>query len=218
MKRIALIIALVTQFHVAQAGPAEEVTDHLVTAVEKLARAHDQQGACGDVEVYTTTLLNLLRETKIVGDDYAVEKIKSTPIIGKALNHSLGYREITRQVTWENAEALQKSLDGVVMFGPARGAYGNTTTVTFQKNGKVIFGSLELLDEEPYTRWNTEVGTYSLEFQDYAVIVTLNSSDVQGAKFLLTEYNGLWSLIPVEDEEGNPYMNGYVDVPSECDA
>jgi len=117
------------------------------------------------------------------------------------------------------------TLEGVRMYGPAMGVFGNTTALNFQNNGQVQIQEMVMSDEYPFeTSWEEETGFYHFSERDYRNIISITKADGSISEFeIRKEHNrpysqGQWVLLPLNKENPNAHIDGYVDYPSECEA
>ncbi|MCJ8275762.1 MAG: hypothetical protein MJK18_02895, partial [Bdellovibrionales bacterium] len=121
---------------------------------------------------------------------------------------------------YNDPATFEHALKRVVMWGPAPGAYGNISYIKFKKNNQVELGSLELLDNDPWVQWNTSEATYNVRAQGWEMVVDITTNGGTTSYILKQNYEWFsqWVLVPADAPNTNPYMNGYTDYPSECEA
>jgi hypothetical protein len=112
-------------------------------------------------------------------------------------------------------EGAKDALPGHTVFGPAPGAYGNMSKLTFAENGRATHSSLEVTDEGEAI-WTDTPATWSLERRNVISITvegkttdyTVETED--GGDFY--EHLPSFHLKPGGDDEG------FRSMPSECEA
>lgn len=211
---------------------AVELEEQYLGIANKLAELHNQHGACGPIESYTSDIVESLTQAKRYYDLnagfnelYEREFTPSDEVL-KALSTTLVLREIMGQIDYFNIESFETALEGVVMHGPSPGAFGHTSYLEFGEKGSVVERRMNL-DEggEPFLPlWEEFEGIYQVEEQnDYGIVIVFNyEADGYEKRYVLNysfEINQ-WYLLPLKTIEffNNPFMEGYVDLPDECSA
>lgn len=201
-----------------------------------LAQIQNQQGACGGmVEVYTSDIIDAVRKAKNYHEIYTYtfsddepQAFKVPAIVKTQLQSTIALRELTTGLP-RQAQDLEKVLQGVKLYGPSPGAFGNMSYVEFGQNNQIIMAYLEFDDNGVDLSWKRFNGTYkvlSVSPSPYTYEAEVEFLDAHGISqiFVLRKDSvtnsiyDLWHMVPFFDLNVNPYLEGYVETPSECSA
>lgn len=235
MKKLILtaIIALTAPFAMAdeQAGIQTnlDLEKGYVDLAHTMAKSFNEHGPCGYAEVYTMDIVNTVRKARNYFDnnwDYnkqANRKFKISQETKNAIKTTLALKDIMNMLDHKRPETYAHAFNRVVMWGPAPGVYGNMNYWTFHKDGKATYSELELLNEDPYFKWNHFSGEFKVTREDKGIFVYLTAKGVT-TKYKLQQhiksdwFNRMWNLVPADEPNANPWLEGFVDYPSECEA
>lgn len=155
--------------------------------------------------------------------------IKTSPWAGalrQELSGSLAYPILTGDLDPSNWRNLASALEGVTMYGPAPGAYGNVGKITFEANGRGYLAILNLTEEgEVY--WGRTDMRWSVQQQDGAtkikVVAEYENEEEQAFDYLLKKgesyYGGDNYVLELQGETDAPGAYQTFDTyPSECEA
>jgi hypothetical protein len=180
-----------------------------------LATARVQNKVC-DVEAYVTALVDVLNGALGLDPDLR-SKAASESVFRQTLNSNLVYRETIGELD-HRWNGLEKALSEAVFYGPARGAYGNTIRYEFKPNGKMTVHTLELLDEEPWWRWNSTQGRWTLSITSTGkpqVVISYGENKTTYTLEKTFEWGTDYRLTPLEQEKDQDIVTNS---PSECEA
>lgn len=194
-----------------------------------VAQIQNKNGACGEIEAYTSDIVESLKKAKSYYDvnSYVSDRpFTPSPDVLNALGTTLVLKDIMGEIDYSNIESFQKALEGVVMHGPAPGVLGHMSFLTFGEGGTVIektanWGNGDNLIDAPI--WEEHQGTFEVEDRNnFGVVIAITFSDGYEKRLVLNygfEYNQ-WYLLPLKTIEfyNNPYMDGYVDLSDQCSA
>lgn len=206
----------------AQANPADQMRDQLLGAANILAEQFNENGACGgSMEAYISEMVKYVVDAKTYHDYNNYGTPMSLPAaVETAVGHSLSVKEATSRFSPENPDLTE-----AVFYGPSPGAYGNMSKMEFISDSEVLLWTLDI-DNEGGAKWVSQKGTYTLSHVSQGgmkitsmVVITITTGETT-QEFLLQkswEYNQ-WFVVPADKSDANPYLDGYVEFPSECDA
>lgn len=205
-------------------------TNHLAIA-DTIASVQNKDGACGGpIEAYTMDIVENVIKARRYFDDAnyntsSKRKFKVSDEVTNALKTTLALKDIMNMLDYKDPKTFEHALNRVVMWGPAPGAYGNMSYIEFGPNNTAKIGSLSLLDEKPYFKWEVKEAKFfvkkSVSSPYYSpMIVEIHEGErVEAYKLNNSfEWDGMWNMIPVGKKESNPWLDGFVDFPSECEA
>ncbi len=130
-----------------------------------LIKALDQNNVC-ETDAYPTEINKLVQSAK-----YQVSKetllvfsksIKTNSIIKKNLAFRFAVLDQDTHIIDLNLENLKKLFTETQFHGFGSGVYGSRNNITLHADYTATVQTLELLDDEPWTKWNTSKTTWSL--------------------------------------------------------
>jgi hypothetical protein len=197
------------------------------------AEARVQKGLYCEEGTYTSDIVNAA-VTAITRSGYVSSadaekmsaKIRANKNIMTVAQSSFTFREATLSstpyldATYDIAK-FQKVIVGTKFWGPGAGAYGSQTSVEFKTANQAEVGELEILDNEPWVKWNYKTVNYSIEASSSGNVLVID-----GQRFFVQIDWATWSaggsyiIIP---EGAQPDENGflwptYIEYASECEA
>ena len=203
-------------------GKYLEIADILATSQNKF-------GACADIEAYTTDIVESLLKAKNYYDlnlgynTFYERTFTPSDDVLESLSTTLILREIMGEIDYSNLQSFQTALEGVVMHGPAPGAFGHVSSLEFGKDGEVLQRKMSFNDEG-LPVWEEFEGSYLVEEQiEFGLVVAFYyETDGYETRYVLN-YSfeiGQWYMLPLKTIEfnNNPFLDGYVDLPDECSA
>jgi hypothetical protein len=115
---------------------------------------------------------------------------------------------------------LAESLPGSTIFGPAPGAYGNMTKVTFGEDGKATYQALVFDDETYEVSWESSPATYriSAPAADGSITITVKTA-AEELELQMTEepWGGEGPSFRLQPKDASEY-EAFWSLPSECEA
>jgi hypothetical protein len=192
-----------------------------------MSKAYLEHGAC-ESNVYISDIVDAARKSRRHHDSNYEHNLNTgdlfslTQTTKNALKSTLALKDIMNMLDHSDPRTFEHALNRVIMWGAAPGAYGHTTYIEFGPNNTFTYHWLELLNDEPWWVWHEVQGEFSVESKNYnSVIVELNYFDERPTERfeLYKEWiDAEWMMKPEGQTDSNPYFDGYVDLPSECDA
>ncbi len=222
--KVLLILAMAPLFFISTSSAQvddirKDIANSYYELSVKLATARDLGLVC-DVDAYMTTILDHLSTAISRNPDYIV-RASGEKVFRKTLNSNLFYRELVGELNpyaqWAGIETV---LSQSIFYAPARGVYGNTLRIEFEPNGKTTIYKLELLDEEPWSKWNKSAGQWILRVNNNEAFLTLRTdSEVRTYMIRKTyEWGTGYMLVPDGSEDLHPPAESLINSPSECEA
>jgi hypothetical protein len=176
------------------------------------------------VSASVTAIARASYVTTADAEKMSAELLANSDVVAVAAT-SFSFREATIYST-PYAEAttdigkIKNVIVGTKFWGPGMGAYGSQISIEFISTSEVKIGALELLDQEPWSKWNYKTANYSFE-ETFAGIVLV----VDGERFTIQKdwawsQDGTYIIVP---EGAQPDANGYLiptytEYQSECEA
>ena len=142
----------------------------------------------------------------------------------KALATTMALRDIKGQIHLGNVDSYKQALVGVAMWGPEHGVTGHLNSIHFQENEKLVYGEIPS-SIDGTGDWTNRNGTFSINTANAGnVEINIDVEDYFSVTYLLkvgafspSQYTQpLWYLVPKEAPDANPYKEGFVDYPREC--
>ncbi len=117
---------------------------------------------------------------------------------------------------------FQTILVGTKFWGPGMGAYGSMKNIEFISEKEAVIETLEVLNEEPWSKWNSKTVKYTIEQTPNGIVLVVDNErfTVQKDWTYWGLGTGTYIIIP---EGTQPDANGYLiptylEYPSECEA
>ncbi len=232
MKTLIILIAslVMTQAQAAEKNSKVfEVEQSYLRLADDLSDIYQTDGPCGGgVEVYTPEIAKLVQQARYAFDsnrewNNEIGRLFTLPAsVTKTLADTLFLKDVMNMLDREDPSTFAHALNRVVMWGPAPGAYGNTTLYRFKEGNKIEYQWLELLDSEPYWQWHKVEGTFQVTNESHKIIVSVEVEGMVREFELFKTYDAysgaMWVMIPRGESKEQYYRNGFVDFPSECEA
>lgn len=208
---------------------ALELEEQYRNIAETLSQAYLEGGACGaEVEVYMDDIVEAAKKSRDFHDtnreynENFEDLFSLKPSTLKVLKSTFALKDIMNVYERGDAASYEHALNRVVMWGPAPGAIGNATRLTFGQNNSVTFSYAEVIGQAPWVVWKGTEGSFRVSIQEHnKVVVTLEIEERDGHNQFELYYDWesqMWVMSPLHVEDANPFFDGFVDLPSECDA
>lgn len=216
--------------------PEEEEASAMSLKLEKsyheiaheLAASHNKYGAC-PADAYTQTIAEAVRKARYRFDaNYTLNqnenrKFKVSHEVSKVLKSTLFLKDVMNMLDHNDMSTFEHALNRVVMWGPAPGAYGHISRLEFGANNQVEYLTNEYVDESPWFVWSTpKKGRFDVfKNKNYEIEIRLTFEDGTASTYILSNSytnNWMWQMVPADKKDANPYLDGFVDYPSECDS
>ncbi len=115
---------------------------------------------------------------------------------------------------------IKNVIVGTKFWGPGMGAYGSQTSIEFISTSEAKIGTLELLDQEPWSQWNYKTVKYSFEETFAGIVLVVDGERFTVQKDWAWSQDGSYIIVP---EGAQPDANGYLiptyaEYQSECEA
>ena len=203
--------------------PAYDLEQHYLGISKILADEHEKSACGGDIEVYTANVVDSVRKAREYFDyNYDWNKAYGRlftidPVVTHSLATTLALKDIMHMLDFNKPQTIAHALNRVIMWGPAPGAYGNMTYLQFGQNGKLVFAEL-VFDNNGDYYWVYSGGSFAVRYNvDITIDVTVGGST--RSYYLKKDFHtNMWNMVPVVNPVANPYFEGFVDYPSECEA
>ena len=178
----------------------QELLQARLKLAEVLSRARLEKKTC-DVDAYQTEILDLLSGSKYL-EGFNVNQIPGS--VQQTMAGVLAYNEVTGLNLSETSAAadFERALVNSYWESIGQGVYGPQYTFTLRPGGKVDIKRLEVLNVEPWYRYHTEVGQWTVQrraakgSQDSSVRVGLRLSNKNKVYYIQKNYenHGMWQL------------------------
>jgi hypothetical protein len=220
-----MLMMLFLSMNVFASDVDERLEKKYLELADLLATVRLENGVCESDAYQESILAHVISARNHSNDFQSVYQV--TPPIQEAMKDSLTFKTSINEMSEHRftKEDLEKALVGVVFYGPARGAYGNTDILKFNGNGKANLSILHVLNDEPWTRWEEKEVTYTVEVKveryDRKAYLKLNTGDKEESYIFQYKYNmgaPYWFLAPTDKPDIEQWEGGFSDFPSECDA
>lgn len=227
MKTTIITAVLVVVAWASTAGASQtalKLENQYRDIAETLSVEFNKGGACGAFEIYTSDIVESAQKARNYFDsnwelnEQTNRKFTLSPETLKAMKSTLALKDIMSMLDRNDPKTFEHALNRVIMWGPAPGAYGNMSYIEFGENNKVVSAELELLNEEPWYQWNKRETTFSVVKSGHDLIVRVGHEEYVLKKQYDQYVQGVWVLTPIDRKDGNPWMSGFIDTPSECEA
>ena len=219
MKLLLVSITLFILNVGAQEGEEQKGKRFYKEAIE-MAKLKNLYGPCDEqngVANYTADIAMKLQEAAKLG-----QQIKSNKALEEAIGTTLAYRElVSRFKNPLNQRNVAKTLAGVTFWGQGGGVFGNISKRVFVSQNTGYSSEIVFSNESGEFSWQNTAFSYEVfeSERDSITGIRFNYEDGMYTRFILNrnEANEYY-LVPEDDAQTNPYMNGFVDYPSECEA
>ncbi len=197
----------------------------------KLAQNYDQNGPCGGqtgVEAYSEDIVNALSKAKFYFDYNELwnsatnRKFKVDTVFYKNFKTNFNFKKGLGIINFENSKKFSNSLAGVIFYGPAQGAYGNTTYIEFINSNFLTIATLDISDMTNFEfKWIKKSYSYEMskiDMNNYAL--TFKNADEEIEYMIKRKfYEDDFYIIPKSlEKDGNPHFDGFVIYEDECSA
>jgi hypothetical protein len=132
------------------------------------------------------------------------------------LTGKIAVRDARGNAVWTG---LAESLPGSTIFGPAPGAYGNMTKVTFAEDGKATYQALVFDDETYDVSWESSPATYQISepAADGSITITVKTPAEELELQMSEEPWGDGPAFRLQPKGASEY-EAFWSLPSECEA
>ncbi|MBY0383606.1 hypothetical protein K2X05_00475 [bacterium] len=146
---------------------------------------------------------------------------ESNPAVMEVVGNKFTYRQVVARSESSNYDwnkIIKMAIVGSQFFSSGEGAYGSTRRVTILSETKVLVEEAEILNEEPWIKWNKKEMALTITEVNNELNFNFNG---ESYKMRWTGYDNSSSLVPasVPDENVPQTFEGvYFETESECDA
>ncbi len=187
-------------------------SEKLLAEAVTLAEARKRHQVC-EADAYQTTILDKLTEAVKVRNTiwFRTSVIAKKTVLVEQMGQNLAFKEIIAGFTNTNGKlaGVEAALSSdTIFFGPAPGAYGNMSKLTFKAGGKLTSSTLQISAQGNAT-WKSKEVRWSVNAKDNSRVI------IDGKPFKLQKDGADYVLF--DAPKYVPY-EAFRSSPSECEA
>jgi hypothetical protein len=225
MKALLLVLLLSPFAAIAHASDLRErVEGKRLELAALLVEAVDGDMIC-DIEAYPSEINRLVSVAWYGASDAQksafLAKVPAGSVIRKDLAFRSAIHEFSEHDMEQSVEQFAASLVGTIFHKFGMGAFGSPYNVTLLEGGVAVENTAELLDEEPWHRWNESRTSWSVRKvkERFSESFWLKIGDLE-YRLRVGNIGGEYWWVPVDanEEEGTDYQRTLTTDPGYCDA
>ena len=146
---------------------------------------------------------------------------ESNPAVMEAVGNKFSYRQVIARSESSNYDwnkIIKKAFVGSQFYSSGEGVYGSTRQVTILSETKVLVEDAELLNNEPWIKWNKKEVALTITEVNYELFYNFNGETY---KMRWSGYDNSSTLVPASVPEENvpqTFQGVYFENASECEA
>lgn len=187
-----------------------------------LIKALDHNQVC-DTDAYPSEIIRLVSSASALVSQAELAKWAKTIPATSKIKADLAFRQILKPAPMEGQnieiDKVTELLIGAKFFRLGAGAYGSTSNVTLKDHGVATRMDLELLEVEPYTKWNETTEQWSAIVVPSSSVGSKVRLEIGGEMFDIELHENEYWLVPVKfTDEFDKQHNTYSSSDSYCEA